>query len=152
MLKEGFFGKSESFEAQKNALPWMAEHSSAMERKAEKAARQSQLVKIVEYMEGFIGSTFDGVISQVTTFGVTLRLENTATGSLPVEELGDEYFSYDPARHLLSGVSTGRVYRLGQKLRVVLTGAYPRGRRLSFKLAPEEHHDARLTYASDKWL
>ncbi len=152
MIKEGYFGRSESFEAQKNALPWMAEHSSEMERKAEKAARQSQLVKIVEYMEAFVGSTFDGVISQVSTFGVTVRLENTALGNLPVEELGDEYFSYDPARHLLSGVSTGRVYRLGQRLRVVLVAAYPRGRRLSFKLAPEEHHDSRLSYATDRWV
>ncbi len=151
MLKEGFFGKSETFEAQKNALPWMAEHSSEMERRAEKAARQSQLVKIVEYMQAFIGSTYDGVISQVSTFGVTVRLENTATGTLPVEELGDEYFSLDPARHLLCGVSTGRVYRLGQRLRVVLVGAYPRGRRLSFKLAPEERHDSRLVYANDRW-
>ncbi len=151
MLKEGFFGKSETFEAQKNALPWMAEHSSEMERRAEKAARQSQLVKIVEYLQGYIGSTFKGVISQVSTFGVTVRLENTATGSLPLEELGDEYFSFDPARHLLSGVSTGRVYRLGQKLQVVLVGAYPRGRHLSFKLAPEERHDSRLVYASDRW-
>ena len=103
-------------------------------------------------MEAFIGSTFDGVISQVSTFGVTVRLENTALGNLPVEELGDEYFSYDPARHLLSGVSTGRVYRLGQRLRVVLVAAYPRGRRLSFKLAPEEHHDSRLSYATDRWV
>lgn len=147
MLKEGFFGKSENFEAQKNSLSWMAEHSSEMERKAEKAARQSQLVKIVEYMEGFIGSTFEGVISQVSTFGVTIRLENTATGTLPVEELGDEYFSFDPARHLLSGVSTGRVYRLGQRLKVVLVGAYPRRRRMAFKLAPEERYDSRLRYA-----
>lgn len=152
MLKEAFFGHTESFEAQKNALGWMAEHSSLMERRAEKAARQSQLVKIVEYMEGYIGSTFEGVISQVSTFGVTIRLENTAFGSLPVEELGDEYFSYDPTRHLLSGISTGRVYRLGQKLKVILTGAYPRGRRLAFKLAPEERHDPRLRYANDTWV
>lgn len=151
MLKEGFFGRSETFEAQKNALPWMAEHSSEMERRAEKAARQSQLVKIVEYMQGYIGSTFEGVISQVSTFGITVRLENTATGTVPVEELGDEYFSLDPARHLLSGVSTGRVYRLGQRLQVVLVAAYPRGRHLSFKLAPEERHDSRLVYANDRW-
>lgn len=152
MIKEGYFGRSESFEAQKNALPWMAEHSSEMERKAEKAARQSQLVKIVEYMEAYIGTTFDGVISQVSTFGVTVRLENTALGTVPIEELGDEYFFFDPARHLLSGVSTGRVYRLGQRLRVVLVAAYPRGRRLAFKLAPEERHDSRLSYATDRWI
>ena len=135
MLKEAFFGHTEQFEAQKNSLPWLAEHSSVMERKAEKAARQSQLVKICEYLQNYIGSTFEGVISQVSTFGATVRLENTATGTLSLEELGDEYFSYDPQRHVLSGVSTGRTYRLGQRISVVLVGAYPRGRVLQFKLA-----------------
>lgn len=144
MLKEDFFGHTACYEAQKNALPWMAEHSSTMERKAEKAARQSQLVKIVEYLQAYVGTTFDGVISSVSTFGVVVRLDNTATGMLAVEELGDEYFSFDPARQVLNGTSTGRVYRLGQRIKVVLVDADPRKRDLTFKLAPEERFDARL--------
>ncbi len=135
MCKEAFFGHSATFEAQKNSLPWMAEHSSHMEREAEKAARQSQLTKIVEYLQHFIGSTYSGIVSQVSSFGLMVRLECTAAGSLPVEELGDEYFSFEPERQMLIGSSTGIRYRLGQRLDVVLVGAHPRERRLSFKLA-----------------
>lgn len=135
MLKEVFFGHSATYEAQRNALPWLAEHSSAMEREAEKAARQSQLVKIVEYMGQFVGQTFEGVIAFVSTFGVRVRLECTASGMVPVEDLGDEYFAFDPVRYSLTGTSTGIRYQLGQRLKVVLVGAYPRERRLAFKLA-----------------
>ncbi len=135
MCKEAFFGHSASFEAQKNSMPWMAEHSSHMERESEKAARQSQLTKIVEYLQQYIGSTFSGIVSHVSNFGLMVRLECTASGSLSIDELGDEYFAFDPERQMLAGSSTGARYRLGQRLDVVLVAAYPRERRLVFKLA-----------------
>lgn len=137
MLKEAFFGHSATYEAQKNSLPWMAEHSSMMEREAEKAARQSQLTKIIEYLEQFIGQEFPGVVSSVSSFGLTIRLECTATGFLSIEDLGDEYFSYDPDRQLLTGSSSGVRYRLGQTLRVVLVSVNPRERRMRFKLSAD---------------
>lgn len=133
MCKEAFFGHSATYEAQKNALSWMAEHSSKMEREAEKAARDSQLVKIIEYLERYIGTTYDGVIAQVSTFGVKVRLECSAAGLIAVEDLGEEYFSFDPYRHVLTGVDTGRTYRLGQRMRVRLLGVHPRERRLDLK-------------------
>ncbi len=135
MCKEAFFGHSATYEAQKNSMPWMAEHSSHMEREAEKAARQSQLTKIIEYLQQFIGSTYSGIVSHVSNFGLMVRLECTAAGSLPVEELGEEYFAFDPERQMLVGSSTGTRYRLGQRLDVVLVAAHPRERRLAFKLA-----------------
>ncbi len=133
MCKEAFFGHSATYEAQKNALSWMAEHSSKMEREAEKAARDSQLVKIVEYLERDIGTTFDGVISQVSTFGIVVRLECSAAGFIPTEALGEEYFSYDPLRHVLTGIDTGLLYRLGQRMQVRLVGVHPRERRIDLK-------------------
>ena len=137
MLKEAFFGHSATYEAQRNSLAWMAEHSSYMEREAEKAARQSQLTKIVEYLEQFIGQTFTGVVSSVSSFGLMVRLECTAVGSLQIEDLGDEYFSYDADRQMLIGASTGMHYRLGQTIKVILVSAKPRERRLRFKLASD---------------
>ena len=64
-----------------------------------------------------------------------VRLECTATGSLAIEDLGEEYFSYDPERQMLNGALTGVRYRLGQTIQVVLVSAKPRERRLRFKLA-----------------
>lgn len=103
--------------------------------KRKKPLGQSQLTKIIEYLERFTGQTFTGVVSSVSTFGLMVRLECTATGSLAIEDLGEEYFSYDPERQMLNGASTGVRYRLGQTIQVVLVSAKPRERRLRFKLA-----------------
>lgn len=135
MCKEAFFGHTATYEAQKNSLAWMAEHSSKMEREAEAAARESQLVKIIEYLESYIGHTFSGVVSSVSTFGLQVRLECTASGLVPLDSLGNEYFSFDPARYVLTGADTGVTYRLGQRVQVVLREAHPRERRLLLQLA-----------------
>lgn len=135
MLKAGICGRSGTFEQQKNSLAWLAEHSSTMERIAEEAARESQEYLLIEYMRGFIGQEFPAVISGVLTFGFFVRLENTAEGLVHLRHLGDEYFAFDAQRHMLMGEESGTIYRMGQKVTVVLDYANPREGRLDFHLA-----------------
>ncbi len=134
MIKHAYFGKTESFSAEADALDWISNHCSETERVSDKAQHDSQKLKLVEYMQGFIGVTFDAVIVSVSTFGLVVRLENTATGRVPIRDLGDEYFSYDPVRYTLTGSDSGKVYRLGQMVSVELVEAIPRLKRLSFTL------------------
>lgn len=134
-IKEILFGKTETSQAQQHTLPWMAEHSSKMERVAAKAEQESQMLKLIELMQADVGKEFYALISGVSTFGITLRLENTAQGYMDITELGEEYFSYDPLRFTLTGSDTGQVVRLGQKIHVVLAEALPRERKLVFKKA-----------------
>lgn len=134
MLKAQLMRRSEKFDQEVAALPWIAEHSSNMERIAEKAARESQELKIVEYMEGAVGQTFSAVVSGVATYGLYVRLENTAEGLIPLKNVGAEYFSFDPSLHCLTGRDTGTVYRLGQRLSVILVSADVRSGRLDFRL------------------
>ncbi|MEG0665235.1 ribonuclease R family protein [Gordonibacter sp.] len=133
MLKAHLMRRPEKFDQEVAALPWIAEHASSMERVAEKAARESQELKMVEYMETEVGCAFSSVVSGVATYGVYVRLDNTAEGLVPLRCLGAEYFSYDPVLHRLTGQDTGAVYRLGQRLPVVLTAADPRSVRLDFR-------------------
>ena len=135
MLKAQLTRRPERFDQEVAALPWIAEHSSNMERVAEKAARESQELKIVEYMERSVGQAFPAVVSGVTSYGVYVRLENTAEGLVPMKSLGREYFAFDPVLHRLTGEDTGTVYRLGQRLPVVLAAADPRSGRLDFRPA-----------------
>lgn len=135
MLKAQLGRRPEKFDQEVSALPWIAEHSSDMERVAEKAARESQEVKLVEYMEQFTGRSFSATVSGVATYGLYVRLDNTAEGLVPVRELGAEYFAFDPVRHRLTGQDTGTLYRLGQRVPVVLASADPRARHLDFRLA-----------------
>ena len=61
-----------------------------MERVAEAAARESQELKMVEYLAAFAGQSFSAVISGVAAWGLYVRLDCTAEGILPVRALGDE--------------------------------------------------------------
>lgn len=136
MLKAQLFGKPGTFEQQVHSLAWLAKHSSEMERIAEAAARESQEYKMIEYLSRDVGAAFNAVIAGVASYGFFVRLENTAEGLVPLKELGAEYFALDARRHQLVGQESGTVYRLGQRVRVVLEAAYPRERKLDFRLAP----------------
>ncbi len=135
MLKACLFGKPDDFDAQTAAMPWLAEHASDRERVADAAARESQEYKIIEYLSGFLGQRFSATISGVATYGVYARLDCTAEGLVPVRFLGDDYFELDAVRYALVGADSGVVYRLGQRIEVVITQADPRSRTLAFKLA-----------------
>ena len=138
MLKAQFTKRPERFDQEVSALSWIAEHSSDMERVAEKAARESQEIKIIEYLSASVGRSFSAVVSGVASYGVYVRLDNTAEGLIPLKNLGAEYFALDPVLHRLTGQDSGTTYRLGQRIPVVLTAADPRSRRLDFRPARGE--------------
>ena len=134
MLKAALEGRPEKFDQEVSNLPWIAEHSSEMERVAERAARESQEVKIIELMESHIGESFSGMIAGVASYGLFVRLDNTAEGMIDIGDLGHEYFVLDPVRHTLTGSDTGKQYRLGKRVAVRLVEADHRSRMLNFKL------------------
>ena len=138
MLKAALTKRPEKFDQEVSNLAWIAEHASKMERVAEKAAAESQMVKIVELMETHIGETFSATVTGVASYGLFVQLENTAEGMVRIEDLGREYFLLDSVRHRLVGTDTGREYRLGQRLAVVLTSADRRTRRLDFRLVKKQ--------------
>ena len=135
MLRAQFFGRPEKFDQEVSALPWLSEHSSDMERVADDAARESQEVKMVEYMQQFIGQRFSAIVSGVANYGIYVQLENTAEGLIPIRSLGDEYFSFDATQHRLRGEDSSKTYRLGQRVAVVLVDADVREGHLDFELA-----------------
>lgn len=136
MLRAQLTRKPQKFEQEVAALPWIAEHASDMERVAEKAARQSQELKLIEYMSGFVGEPFEATVSGVAAYGMYVKLDNTAEGLVAAKRLGSEYFALDSVRHMLVGQDSGRVFRLGQRVRVVLDAADVRAGRLDFRLVP----------------
>ncbi|HET9148913.1 MAG TPA: ribonuclease R, partial [Alphaproteobacteria bacterium] len=62
----------------------------------------------------------------VTRFGLFMSLiETGAQGLVPVSTLGTERFHHDERHHLLEGLRTGTVYRLGDRLEVTIREASP---------------------------
>ena len=134
MLKAALRGRPEKFDQEVSNMPWIAEHSSEMERVAERAARESQECKLVEFMETRIGELFSATITGVAPYGLFVRLDNTAEGLVPIDDLGREYFALDSVRHTLTGSDTGKEYRLGRHVAVRLVEADRRTRSLRFRL------------------
>ncbi|WP_282190529.1 ribonuclease R family protein [Adlercreutzia caecimuris] len=135
MLWAALTRRPEKFDQEVAALPWIAEHSSDMERVADTAARQSQELKMAEYLSAFTGQAFSGVVSGVASYGLYVRLDCTAEGILPVRALGEEYFAFDPVRYTLTGEESGRAFRLGQRVPVVLKSVDVPTATLEFALA-----------------
>ena len=103
-------------------LPQVAVQTSALERRADEAERETDKLKKVQYMERFIGQEFEGVISGVTSWGFYVELPNTVEGLVHISELRDDYYVFLEERYELSGEMTGKTYKLGQTIRVQLTG------------------------------
>ena len=135
MLKAELFGRPERFDQMTTNLGWICEHSSGMEREADDAQRESEELKLAEYLQRFVGQSFSAIVSGVSQGGLYARLENTAEGFIPVRTLGDDYFSFDAARYTLTGEETGARYRLGQRIAVVLFAVDPRVPQIDLRLA-----------------
>lgn len=99
-------------------LPALANATSAAERSAMEAERAVDDLKRCEYMQQQLGETFDGVISGVTGGGLFVELTNTAEGFVPLNTLMDDWYRAEPRRYRVAGERTGRVYRLGDRVRV----------------------------------
>ena len=87
------------------------------------------------YMNKFIGENFDAVISNVTSFGIFVRLENTVEGLISFDNINDmDYYIYDEKKHRLVGKNTSRVFKIGDKLTVKLVKADVRLKEIDFMI------------------
>ncbi len=115
-------------------LPETAKHSSEMERRAEEAERETLKLKKAQYMEARIGQEFIGVISSLTSWGMYVELENTVEGMIHITKLIDDYYNFDEERQELVGEHTHKTYKLGQIVRIRVTGADRQLRQIDFEL------------------
>ena len=109
-----------------------ARTSSEREKVAQKVERDSVDIKKAEYMQSKIGEEYEGIISNITSFGVFVELENTVEGLVRFENLGDEYFVYDEEHKQLIGENSGDVLNIGEKMKIKVIEANKELRRISF--------------------
>lgn len=96
--------------------------------------REAESIKKAEYMEKKIGEEYDGIVSNITSFGMFVELENTVEGLVRFEDIGDEYFIYDSDRKLLIGERTRKTYKIGSKVKIVVKGASKILRQVDFAI------------------
>ena len=93
--------------------------SSEREKIAVSAEREYTKIKSLEFLSQKIGHTYEGVISGVTSFGLFVELSHyLIEGLVPLSEMKDDYYTYDEENHQYTGKETGKVYRLGDPVKV----------------------------------
>lgn len=98
----------------------VSEQSSKMERIADEIERDTDKIKIAEFMSDKIGEEYDGVISGVTSFGIFVELENTVEGLVHISNMVDDYYIYDNEKKELYGQGSRKVFKIGDSVRVRL--------------------------------
>jgi ribonuclease R len=83
-----------------------------------------------------VGEDFDGVISGVNSFGIFVELDGIyVSGLVHITALDYDYFHFDPVGHRLRGDRTGKVYRLGDPIRIRVAAVNIDDRKIDFVLA-----------------
>ncbi|HEY4092221.1 MAG TPA: ribonuclease R [Luteibacter sp.] len=128
-------GKPADYEYTETQMSAMAVHCSQRERRAEEAERDVDERFKCAWMEKHVGEEFAGTITGVTSFGLFVELAaSRVSGLVHVSQLPNDYYKFDPVRHLLAGDRTGERYRLGDYVSVQVLRASMEDRKIDFRL------------------
>ena len=116
-------------------LKEVAIDSSALERRAEEAERETIKLKKAEYMIDHIGEVYDGIISGITKFGVYVELPNTVEGFIHVMNMYDDHYDFVEDAYAMFGEHNGKMYKLGQAVKIKVVEVNKQLRTIDFEFA-----------------
>lgn len=104
-------------DALEHVLPHICRGASDRERMADAAAHASQKVMVATYYASRVGERAAGRIVWMDQMGLFVRLDDTyAEGLVRLSAVGDEWFDFDERTLSITGASTGRVVRVGDRV------------------------------------
>ena len=116
----------------------IADESSQSERRADDAERELMEWKKAKFMEDRVGEDFDGLIISVTKFGFFVELTDLfVEGLVPLATLTDDRYVYHENTREIIGQRSHKIYRLGQKIRVIVDRIDPVEKKIQFALLEE---------------
>ncbi len=105
-------------------LPQWTRHSSERERRAEGIENEAIQAKSIEFMRRHLGEEFVGMVTSVTSFGIFVELDTIPVeGLVHITKMTDDFYEFDVEHMRLTGRQTGRVFKLGDKVRVLVESA-----------------------------
>ncbi|WP_417225281.1 ribonuclease R [Amphritea sp.] len=129
----------------------LGEHCSMTERRADDATRDVMSWLKCEYMQDCVGDEFSGVISAVTGFGVFVELEEVyVEGLIHISALPGDYYHYDAALQRLHGERSGKSFRLGDRVQVLVARVDLDDRKIDFELVKKLEAGDKLDSDADK--
>lgn len=119
LLKKAIAGEDIDYEKTLSYLEMAGIHLSQQERLAEEVEREAIDRLKVRFMKSYLGEEFQGIITGVTSFGLFVEIqEYLVEGLVSITTLKDDNYIYDEPAHRLVGVNTGKVFRLGDIVKV----------------------------------
>ena len=139
IIKENLFSQENAkrYAHYGRILPDVAMQSSLRERRADEAERDCMKLKKCQYMKNFLGESFPGTISGLTEYGIYVTLENGIEGMIPLRMLNDDYFIFIEKEMITRGERSGKTFRIGDSMSVLVYAVDTLSRTIDFVPAPE---------------
>ncbi len=138
LLKSSLRGEEIDFDGMVEYLEEAGEHLSAQERLADEVEWEAIDILKARYMRSRLGEIFEGIITGVVQFGFFVELKETLVeGLVRINTLTDDDYVFDEPAHRFVGVRTGKVYRLGDTVRVKVLAVDEERGKIELMLAEE---------------
>jgi len=119
-------------------LAQIAEETSQTERRAAEAERELVEWKKVRFMQDRVGEEFAALVLNPAKFGLFVELTDMfVEGLVPIDSLRDDRYTWRENTHEIIGERTGRRFRAGDRVHVILDRILAQERRLQFSIVEE---------------
>lgn len=115
----------------------IAEKLSEKEKTAEYVEREVFDYYKTLYMHNKLDEEFIGIITNVTYGGIFVELSNKVTGRVKVGELSDGKYELDEGKLCLRGITSGKVYSVGDEIKVKVSETSKNIRKVDLKISRE---------------
>lgn len=123
-LVKGYLGNQLSRMKKKEEYEGLARHASARERLAVEAERASIAYKQTIFMKKLEGKAHAGMIVGMTEWGIYVELkEYKCEGMVRLADIDGDYYIYDPVHFQVKGRRKGKIYQMGDAVRVLIKNA-----------------------------
>ena len=124
-------------------LEAIAAESSQSERRADDAERELIEWKKIKFMQDRVGEDFHAIVLSCTKYGFFVELDDLfIEGLVPIATLQDDRYIFRDTDRQIVGTRNGRVFKMGQRVHVLLDRIDRQQRRLQFALLPSEEDRA----------
>ena len=118
-------------------LAAIAVESSQAERRADDAERELMEWKKIKFMQERVGEDFQAIVLSCTKYGFFVELDDLfIEGLVPLSSLQDDRYYFRDTDRTIVGARSGRVFKLGLRVHVLLDRIDRQQRRLQFALMP----------------
>jgi ribonuclease R len=119
-------------------LAQIAEEASVTERRAAEAERELVEWKKVRFMQDRVGEEFAALVLNPAKYGLFVELTDLfVEGLVPIDSLRDDRYTWRENTHEIVGERSGRRFRAGDRVQVILDRILAQERRLQFSIVEE---------------